>query len=107
MILVLVLQGIQANFDKNKEVFLENFGSGEHTIAYPPIIVKVQSISVIGATTTIQPQLDPVVLGSIENVYLQEGGTGYGSTNIVDFHRRPNVEHFYSNIQGIIKTNYY
>ena len=35
--------------------------------------------------------MDPVVLGSIENVYLQEGGTGYGSTNIVDFHRRPNV----------------
>jgi len=79
------------NFDKNKEVFLENFGSGEHTIAYPPIVVNVESLSAIGATTVIQPELDPVVLGSIDNVYLQDGGTGYGSTNIVDFHRRPNV----------------
>jgi hypothetical protein len=79
------------NFEKNKEVFLSNFGSGEHTISYPPIIVKVESISAIGATTVVKPQLNPVVLGSIDSVYLQDGGTGYGSTNIIDFHRRPNV----------------
>ncbi len=79
------------NFEKNKEVFLTNFGSGEHTLSYPPIVVKVESISAIGSTTVIQPQLDPVVLGSIDNVYLQEGGIGYGCTNIIDLHRRPNV----------------
>ena len=80
-----------SNFEKNKEVFLTNFGAGEHAIYYPPIIVKVESISAIGSTTVVQPQLDPVVLGSIESVYLQDGGTGYGCTNIIDFNRRPNV----------------
>ena len=79
------------NFTKNKESIFGDFGSGDHKIYYPPIVVKVESISAIGATTIIQPQLDPVVLGEIDSVFLREGGIGYGSTNIVDFHRRPNV----------------
>ena len=39
----------------------------------------------------IKPEIDPIVLGSIDSVYLEEGGIGYGCTNIMDFHRRPDV----------------
>ena len=79
------------NFEKNKEVILKSVGTGDHTIKYPDIVVKVESISALGSTTIVQPQFEPIVLGSIDSVYLQEGGIGYGCTNIIDFHRRPYV----------------
>ena len=66
-------------------------GTVKHTIKYPPIVVKIESLSAIGSTTIIQPEIDPLVLGSIDNVYLEDGGIGYGCTNIMDFHRRPDV----------------
>ena len=66
-------------------------GSGKHTIKYPPISVKIESLSGLAATTVIKPEIDPIVLGSIDNVYLEQGGIGYGCTNIMDFHRRPDV----------------
>ena len=66
-------------------------GSGKHTIKYPPISVKIESLSGLAATTVIKPEIDPIVLGSIDSVYLEEGGIGYGCTNIMDFHRRPDV----------------
>ena len=79
------------NYDKNKTVVIQSLGTGRHTIKYPPIVVKVESLSAIGSTTIIKPEISPLVLGSIENVYLEEGGVGYGCTNIMDFHRRPDV----------------
>ena len=66
-------------------------GSGDHTIKYPPIVVNIESLSGIAVTTIIKPEIQPIVLGSIENVYLQEGGIGYGCTDIMDFQRRPDV----------------
>ena len=79
------------NYNKNKPTVIRGFGSGKHTFKYPPIIVKVESLSAIGSTTVIQPEFSPLVLGEIESVYLEEGGIGYGCTNIMDFHRRPDV----------------
>ena len=79
------------NYDKNKTVVIKSLGSGKHTIKYPPIVVNVESLSAIGSTTIIKPDISPLVLGSIESVYLEEGGIGYGCTNIMDFHRRPDV----------------
>ena len=79
------------NYDKNKTVVIRGLGSGKHTIKYPPISVKIESLSGLAATTVIKPEIDPIVLGSIDSVYLEEGGIGYGCTNIMDFHRRPDV----------------
>tara|TARA_B100000575_G_scaffold289386_1_gene291086 strand:+ start:2408 stop:11542 length:9135 start_codon:yes stop_codon:yes gene_type:complete len=79
------------NYDKNKTVVIRGLGSGKHTIKYPPISVKIESLSGLAATTVIKPEIDPIVLGSIDNVYLEQGGIGYGCTNIMDFHRRPDV----------------
>ena len=79
------------NYNKNKTAVIRSIGLGKHTIKYPPIVVNVESLSAIGSTTTIQPEFEPLVLGSIESVYLEEGGIGYGCTNIMDFHRRPDV----------------
>ena len=79
------------NYNKNKTTIIRGLGSGKHTIKYPPIVVKIESLSAIGSTTIIQPEIDPLVLGSVDNVYLEDGGIGYGCTNIMDFHRRPDV----------------
>ena len=79
------------NYDKNKTAIIRGLGTGKHTIKYPPIVVKVESLSAIGSTTVIKPDISPLVLGSIESVYLEEGGVGYGCTNIMDFQRRPDV----------------
>ena len=79
------------NYDKGKTVVIRGVGTGKHTIKYPKIEVKIETLSAIGSTTIIAPEISPKVLGSIESVYLEEGGIGYGCTNIMDFHRRPEV----------------
>ena len=79
------------NYDKNKFVKFESLGVGTHTFGYPPIEIKVESKSGTGATTIITSELVPIVLGSIDDVYLEDGGIGFGCTDIINFHRRPNV----------------
>ena len=79
------------NFIEKKYVKFRDLGIGTHTISYPPITVLVESLSGIGSTSIVQPLLQPVVLGKIQDVYLEDGGISYGSTNIINFHRRPNV----------------
>lgn len=79
------------NYIKNKFVKFNSLGIGTHTIGYPPIEVHVESKSSVGSTTTISTELKPIILGSIEDVYLEEGGIGYGCTDIINYHRRPNV----------------
>lgn len=79
------------NFVNKKFINFESLGSGTHAISYPPITITIESTSAIGSTTIIEPILKPVVLGSIDDVYVQNGGTGYGCTDIINFHRRPTV----------------
>jgi len=79
------------NYDKNKFVKFESLGVGTHIFGYPPIEIKVESKSGTGATTIINSELIPIVLGSIDDVYIEDGGIGFGCTNIVNFHRRPDV----------------
>ena len=70
---------------------ISGVGTGTHTIKYPAIEIKVESLAGIGSTGITKPTIDPLVTGSIESVYLENGGIGYGCTNILGFHRRPNV----------------
>jgi len=79
------------NYIKNKFVKFNSLGVGTHIIGYPTIEIHVESKSAIGSTTIISPELKPIVLGSIQDVYLEDGGIGYGCTNIINYHRRPNV----------------
>ena len=79
------------NYEKNKFVKFNSLGIGTHTIGYPPIEIMVESKSAIGSTTIIYTELKPIVLGSIDDVYIEDGGIGYGCTNITNYHRRPNV----------------
>ena len=70
---------------------LNTLGVGTHIIQYPPIEITVESISSMGSTTIIKPILKPVILGSVDDVFLENGGVSYGCTTIINFHRRPLV----------------
>jgi len=88
--------GIGTNFNednyKNKKyVKLSSVGSGIHEFSYPPIEINVESLSGISSSSIVTPILEPLILGSVDSVFINEGGVGYGVSNIINFHRRPNI----------------
>ena len=76
---------ITANYDRNNYVNIVSVGSSEQFFAYPPITVTVNA-DIIGGVGVITAT--PVIKGSISDVYLNNAGTGYGSTTI-NFHKKP------------------
>jgi len=63
-----------------------------HTFSYPPITIKIEALPGIAQTSIVQPVLQPIVTGPIESVFLQKSGVGYGCTDIINFHRKPDIE---------------
>ena len=78
------------NYSNRVYVGFSSIGAGVHTLKYPPIRVEVESLSGIGLTV-IAPVFEPIVTGSIESVFLEDAGVGYGVSDIFNFHRRPNI----------------
>lgn len=78
------------NYSNRIYVGFSSIGTGVHTLKYPPIRVEVESLSGIGLTV-ISPVFEPLVTGSIESVFLEDPGVGYGVSDIFNFHRRPTV----------------
>ena len=78
------------NYERKKYEELNTVGSGFQEFKYPDIIANIEFTSVgIGTTTQIQSiEVTPVVKGSIEQIYVYEPGTGYGS-NILNFEKSP------------------
>ena len=54
--------------------------------------MKVETLSGIGATTVIEPEFEPIVLGSIDSVFVESPGVGYGVSDVINFHRRPDIQ---------------
>ena len=79
------------NFNNKKYVSFESLGVGEHTFSYPPIEIVIESLSGIGSTSAVKPTLKPVVTGPVDSVFITDGGIGYGSSDIINFHRRPYI----------------
>ena len=78
------------NYERRKKVILNSKGSGFQEFKYADIKVTSE-FTAIGVGTTaatavefVERRIDftPIVKGSIEQVYLYESGTGYGSTII-------------------------
>ena len=84
---------ITSNFKRREVVSLESTGTGFQTFKFPDIKVFINFDTLgIGTTTTNEnPNTivsTPKVKGSIQQIYLYESGTGYGST-IINNHRKP------------------
>ena len=72
---------------------LETKGSGTHSFNYPPIIVRVEGkigISSVG-TETFEARVQPIFRGNITSVHLQNGGVGYGSSEVINLNRQPEI----------------
>jgi hypothetical protein len=78
------------NYINKKYVSFDSIGIGTHKFSYPPIQINIESISGIN-TTIIQPTLEPIVLGSFDNVFIENNGNNYGDPNIINYHRKPLV----------------
>jgi hypothetical protein len=79
------------NLERKKYINLSGIGTGTHTFKYPPIEIKIDSLSEIESSELLIPTLKPVVLGSIENIFLDTEGSNYGTSEIINFHRRPDI----------------
>lgn len=75
-----------------------------HTFSYPPITIKIEALPGIAQTSVVQPVLQPIITGPIESVFVQDSGVGYGCSDIINFHRKPDIK--ISNIsEAILKPS--
>jgi hypothetical protein len=81
---------ISSNYEQDKFVKLTSVGTDLHQFKYPDIQVSVEFTSV-GLGTTTQSQsivATPIIKGSLEQIYLYEEGTKYGS-DILNVEKKP------------------
>ena len=78
-------------FDNDTFVDLKSVGSGTHEFNYPPISVEVKGT--IGVSTLTGQDFNaivqPIFRGSIESIFIENGGLGYGSSEILNYNRQP------------------
>ncbi|NDB55154.1 YHYH protein, partial [archaeon] len=81
------------NYINNRFIDLLDGGTGNHSIKYQPISLKIESP--IGVTTfsgqDFTCKVVPIFTGSIVSVSLKSGGENYGDPNIVNYNRQPNI----------------
>ena len=68
-------------------------GVGTHTFNYPDITVTLTGkvgISSIG-TNTFTCQIQPIIRGNVTSVHVSNNGVGYGSSEIINFDRQPDI----------------
>ena len=81
------------NFDKKIFENISSVGVGIHVFKYPDIKVEISNTVSIG-NTNITPDYykasaEVLVKGSISNVFIRNGGVGYGVSNIINYERQP------------------
>ena len=76
-------------FFAEEYVDLFDVGTGDQIFRSLTIGVSVESEE--DPSLIVEPQLLPIVRGQITDVFLQDGGVGYGCTNIFNFDRPPIV----------------
>jgi hypothetical protein len=77
----------------NQYIDFTSVGVGTHTFNYPNISVTLSGkigISSIGSET-FEAQIQPVFRGEITSVHLKNSGVGYGSSDIINIVKEPEV----------------
>ena len=80
-------------YDTKQYINFTSVGVGTHTFNYQPITVNITGkvgISSIGSDT-FQLQVQPIVRGSVTSIHVAKNGVGYGSSEIINFDRQPEV----------------
>ena len=80
-----------SNYTEGNYVNFTNIGVGTHTFAYPKITITINATSEQGDIDIVVPELEAKILGSIDDVFVEDGGVSYGCTSQFNYHRRPDV----------------
>jgi len=77
-------------------VNLTSTGTGTQIFNYPPITVTVEGPVGIATVTGIESsaykaEVQPIFRGELTSVHLSDHGSGYGTNNIINFKKLPNV----------------
>lgn len=80
----------------NQFVNLKSVGVGTHIFNYPEISVEVVGdigVSTLGLVSKeiFKAQVEPSFKGGISSIHLENKGSEYGSSNIINFNRQPNI----------------
>ena len=73
---------------------MTSVGVGTHVFNYPDISLTLSGnvgISSIG-TETFKGSFQPIVRGTVTSLHLENGGVGYGSSEVLNLDRQPTVE---------------
>ena len=80
-------------FKTRQFVKLTSVGSGILYFNYEPIKVEIKGV--VGVTTTaealFEAELQPIFRGSVESFHVQDGGFNYGSQEILNYVREPEI----------------
>jgi len=80
-------------YKTNQFINLSSIGSGYHIFNYPPIEVKISGK--IGIQThpgqNFNAVIKPVFRGKVEDIFVEFGGTSYGTDEIINYNRQPSI----------------
>ena len=80
-------------YDTKQYIDFTSVGVGTHSFNYQPITVtitgKVGISSIEG--DTFECRVQPIIRGHIDSVHVSKNGVGYGSSEIINFDRQPDV----------------
>ena len=77
------------NFISKNYVDLKTKGTGYQLFKYPDIEISIDAIYSLSTSEKIN--LTPVIQGQIVDTLLYQKGTGYGSTQILNYENKPNI----------------
>jgi len=86
-----------SNTNYNRKIYekLNSVGVGTHTFKYPDIQIEVSGKVSVGNTSVIpdyyKASVEVEVIGGLKNIFIKDGGVGYGVTNIVNYERTPKI----------------
>ena len=86
-------QGKQFFYTTKQYVNLTSKGSGTQYFNYQPISVTIKGavgISSVG-TETFKANVQPIFRGSLTSIHLENSGSGYGNSEIINLDRKPSV----------------
>jgi len=81
------------NYLTNQYVNISSIGSGEHQFNYPEISVTISGKIGVSRTDSskYESKIIPVFRGKISSIQVTNGGSGYGSTDIINFDKQPKI----------------
>jgi hypothetical protein len=87
--------GISTSFyyETRQYVKLSSQGAGKHIFNYPKIEVTISGkVGTYSTVQTYQAKIQPIFSGKIESVFIEDGGNSYGSNEILNYTKQPEIK---------------